>query len=128
MAKRVFVVKKSLSGNNVYRKLSDYSEGDTVAGVFFGLHECQYGKQNPKIKVIHADFKDGTGASFIGKVLVINHCGSIQNLVDNGEVGQAFQLVYGGTDVISKGPFKGKSFHKFDIDQIELDEQEDVDL
>lgn len=127
MSKRVFNVKKTLTGANVYRPWKDYVEGDVVVGTYQGVHVDNYKKNNAKIKVVHAEFADGTGDTFIGKTLVINSCGSLEKSLESMVEGCAYQFVYNGTVTLAKGPYAGKEAHSVAIEEVEL-ESEDAGL
>jgi hypothetical protein len=120
--KRKFTVTKTISAQQSYRKLSEYSEGDTVVGKYVGTHVCQYDKQNPKIQVLEAIFKDGTGPALAGKILVVNHCGALGKAMEEVEVGEYVQLEYTGTVPLTKGKFAGKDCYTFDVQVVTLDE------
>jgi hypothetical protein len=123
--KRKYAVKKKLSGSQSYRKWEDYSEGDVVVGEFVGIHTCQYDKQNPKIKVLEADFKDGSGEDLVGKTLVLNSCGSLDKAMEEVEENDILQVEYTGKIVLEKGPFAGKTAHTMEVSICEADEEEE---
>lgn len=121
MEKRSYKITKTISGSQSYRKWSEYKEGDVVIGQYVGIHICQYDKENVKIKVLDAQFKDGSGESFIGKTLVINHCGSLEHAMKEVSEGECLQIEYTGKTMLTKGPFKGKEAHTVEVNVVELD-------
>ena len=121
--KRVFQTKKALTGSNLYKKWEDYSEGDVVVGVFEGIHTDKFKKENAKIKVVHAEFADGTADNYIGKTLVINSCGSLNKAMESMVEGAAYQFVYNGKITLEKGPYAGKEAHTLSIDEVDLGEE-----
>lgn len=118
--KRVFQTKKVLTGSNLYRKWSDYAEGDVVVGVFEGIHHDKFKKDNAKVKVHYAEFADGKGDDFVGKTLVINSCGSLEKALGEMTEGAAYQFVYGGKITLEKGPYAGKEAHTLSIQEVDL--------
>ena len=126
-AKRIFNVKKTLTGSNVYRTWKEYSEGDVVVGTFQGVHIDNYKKNNAKIKVAYAEFADGTGEDLVGKTLVINSCGSLEKALENMDEGSAYQFIYNGTIQLQKGPYAGKDAHSVAIEEVDLTEEESAD-
>ncbi len=103
--KRKFKVTRTVSAQQEYRKWSDYAEGDVVIGQFAGIHICSYDKENYKVKVLDAQFKDGSGEALIGKILVLNSCGSLDKAMKEVQVGEYVQMEYTGTVPITKGPY-----------------------
>lgn len=124
-AKRKFTVTKTLSGSQSYRKWSDYSEGDVVIGQFVGIHLCQYKKENVKIKVLDAQFKDGSGDTYIGKTLVINHCGSLEHAMQEVKEGEHVQIEYTGKMTLAKGPYAGKEAHTVAVAVVEIESEDE---
>jgi hypothetical protein len=123
--KRNYVVRKALSaGNQTYRKWSDYSEGDVVVGTFVGIHTCQYDKENFKVKVLDAQFADGTGDSFIGKTLVLNNVAFLNTAMEKVTEGEVVQVEYTGTTPISKGKYAGKDCHTGSVAVVEIEAEE----
>jgi hypothetical protein len=123
---RSYTVARQLSGSQSYRKWTDYAEGDVVVGQYVGIHTCQYGKDNVKLKVLDAQFADGTGESFIGKVLVINHCGALEHSMKEVKEGEYIQVEYTGKTLLTKGPFAGKDCHTVAVNIVELDDASDA--
>jgi hypothetical protein len=128
MEKRKFTVTKTLSGQQSYRKWSDYSEGDTMVGEFVGIHVCQYKKNNVKLRILEANFKDGSGDTYTDKVLVVNHCGALENAMDEVELGEFIQIEYTGTTKLMKGPFAGKDCHTVAVSVVEIEGSSDDGL
>lgn len=125
--KRVFNVKKTLTGSNVYRPWKDYSEGDVIVGAFQGIHIDNYKKNNAKVKVVYAELADGTGDDLVGKTLVINSCGSLEKALENMEEGTGYQFVYNGKITLDRGPYAGKEAHSVAIEEVDLEEVESTD-
>jgi hypothetical protein len=125
--KRVFNVKKTLTGSNIYRPWKDYSEGDVIVGTFQGVHIDNYKKNNAKVKVAYAELADGTGDTLVGKTLVINSCGSLDKALDNMDEGSAYQFVYNGKITLDRGPYAGKEAHSVAIEEVDLEEIENTD-
>ena len=131
MFKRRFASKKSLKGAMEFRKWSDYEIGDIVVGKFVGIHHCQYDKENPKIQVIEAFFKDGSGAQLTGKNLVLNSCGVLDSAMKEVKEGDIIQVEYCGQTELTKGKYAGKEAHSLNIEiveEIEEDGEEAEDL
>lgn len=125
--KRKFKSVRTVSAQQMYRKWSDYAEGDVVIGQYVGIHVCDYEKENMKIKVVDAQFKDGTGENYIGKVLVLNSCGSLDKARKEVSLNEYIQMEYTGTTEITKGKFTGKDAHTISLEVVELDEEEQSD-
>lgn len=121
--KRVFQTRRTLTGANVYRSWKDYTEGDVVVGHFEGIHVDNFKKNNAKVKVVYAEFADGTGDSFVGKTLVINSCGSLEKAMETMTEGAGYQFVYGGKVTLQKGPYAGKEAHSLEITEVEIEEE-----
>jgi hypothetical protein len=129
MTKRVFTVKKSLGGPQLYRKWEDYSEGDVVTGQFIGIHTCQYKKKNYKIKVLDAQFEDFKLAeSLIGKVLVLNSAGSLDKQMEEVQEGEYIQMEYSGKTMLTKGPYAGKEAHGMIVNIVEVEDDAESSL
>lgn len=120
--KRQFKTVKKLSGQKKYRKWDEYDIGDIVIGKFVGIHTDQYKKECPMIQVLDAQFKDGTGETFVGGTLVLNACGVLAKAMENVTEGEIIQVEYQGTSEIQKGPYKGKDAHVMAVEIVELDE------
>ncbi len=125
--KRIFTEKKKLAGSQTYRKWSDYSEGDVVVGKFVGTHTDNYDKVNPKIKVIHAEFRDGSGEALIGQTLVLNSCGVLDKAMEDVQEGEYIQVVYNGTITMQKGKYAGKEAHTMDVSLVDPNEVESME-
>lgn len=119
--KRSFKITKTLSGAQTYRGWKDYSEGDVVIGQFIGIHVDQYKKENVKLLVLDAQFKDGSGEALEGKVLVLNHCGSLEHAMAEVSEGEYVQVEYTGKITLSKGPYAGKEAHTVAVAVVEID-------
>ena len=128
MSRRTFKVKKKLNGPQNYRKWSDYAIGDLILGTFVGIHEDKkYGKEHFKMKVMDAQFKDGTGDEFEDKILVLNACGSLSKAMDGVEEGQVFQVEYLGMAEMEAGNYAGKEAHSVEVSIMEEDDTEGVE-
>lgn len=128
MYKRRYQVKKQINGSQTYRKWEEYSVGDIVIGEYIGDHVCQYKHSNPKIKVLEAMFKDGSGEDMEGKTLVLNACGSLTKAMEQVEEGDIIQVEYQGKNLLTKGPYAGKESHSVSLAICEEAEETDEDL
>jgi hypothetical protein len=124
MYQRRFATKKAIKGNMEYRKWDDYEIGDIVVGKFVGMHHCQFEKENPKISVLEAFFKDGSGAQLTGKTLVLNSCGTLDSAMKEIKEGDLIQLEYTGKVALTKGKFAGKEAHTMNIETVEEVEED----
>jgi hypothetical protein len=123
--KRTFKVTKTIGGAQSYRQWADYSEGDIVIGTYQGIHICQFKKENYKVKVLDAQFKDDPdlATSLIDKTLVLNENGSLKKQMTESGIkeGDLFQVEYTGKYMITKGPFAGKEGHGVSVSLLEED-------
>jgi hypothetical protein len=128
MEKRKYVVRKQLNGPKTFRKWSEYAVGDIVIGTFVGKHEdTTYNKTHWIFKVEEAFFKTD-GEKFVGKNLVINSCGSLDNAMEQVSEGQLVQIEYMGQVEMTKGKYAGKEAHSVKVDIVEVDEGEEDDF
>ena len=119
-------VKKSLGGATTFRKLDDYSAGDTVIGTYIGIHTDQFGNDNHKIKVLDAQFEDDDFAeTIIGKTFVINKCGSLDKQMEEVNEGDTISAEYTGKSMLTKGPFAGKEAHGFSVSLVDVETSEE---
>lgn len=120
MEKRIWKTKRTVSGiQKMYRKWSDYKEGDMLVGKYVDDHMDQYDKNCPVIEVIEATTKDRTfQKDVIGKNLVLNHSGMIGVAFDKVKKGEIVQLEYQGTSTIEKGKFAGKEAHVVKVEVV----------
>ena len=128
MTKRNFKVttKKTLGGSMIFRKLDEYSEGDTVIGTYIGIHTDQFKNDNFKIKVIDATFEDQDFAeTIIGKTFVLNKCGSLASQMEDVNEGDSISAEYTGKSLLTKGPFAGKEAHGFSVSVVEIENEDE---
>lgn len=130
MLSRKYVIKEGLSGGGakIFRKWSLYQVGDVVVGEYIGDHKDNYGKTNRILKITEAMFKGEDAKAWAGKQLVLNSCGMLDKAFEEGGIakGEFLMVEYTGSNVIEKGPYKGKESHTVKIDRISMDDQEVV--
>lgn len=126
--RKTYKVKRNLTGPVEYRAWKEYAEGDVVVGRLIGWHKDNYEKSCPKVKVEDGHFKDGSIDKYIGKTLVLNSCGTLDNAIEDVVEGDLIQLEYTGTVEMKEGPYKGKDAHTMAVDVVEEDDgQEEVE-
>jgi len=122
--RRTFIAKKKLSAPLNYRPWESWEAGDYVIGKFVGINVCQFKKKNWKVEGEEAEFEDGTSANLVKKTLVLNACGKLEKLYDEGEVeeGMFIRVGYLGQAELTKGPFAGKLAHQLEVDIMEMED------
>jgi hypothetical protein len=124
VAKRQFQTKKTLRGQQEYRKWEDYAVGDYIIGTYVGIHICQYKKENYKFKILDAQFEDADlAASLIGKTLVLNSAGFLTKPMSEVQEGETVKVEYNGKTTLQKGTYAGKDAHTGSVEIVELDEE-----
>lgn len=123
MPKRSFKKGKTLSGGQrVYRKWSDFDEGDAVIGKYVGSSIDNYKKPSWHIEVEDAQFADKKAAkALIGKVWGANASGKLNKAMEEVEEGTFVQITYLGKSEMQSGPYEGSDAH--DIEVVELEEE-----
>lgn len=90
-----------------YWKYSDLDPGTKLVskGEFIGVTEGRYGNQYNFIEI------DG------GQHVVLNKAGQFEWRIDQGHMveGQVFDVVFQGTEKLTRGQYAGKDVNKFDI-------------
>lgn len=126
--KRRFAVKQSLIGSSsAYRPWKEWKEGEYVVGIFQGTSKDNFGNTNCIIKVVEADFLDSDAATALeGQTLTLNSCGSLNHVIEEMAVGNAYSFHYNGETTLAKGKFAGKKSHSVKIDDVDLDKVEYV--
>jgi len=126
--KRVFKTAKKLSGSRqVYRKWSEWNEGDILIGKYKGFKEDQYEKPNWLVEVEDACFSNAKEAKeLVGKVIGLNSSGQLDKAMEKLTEGQWVQITYNGTAEIEKGKFKGKDAHVIEVDLLVEDGAEEA--
>lgn len=84
-------------------KLDSYSEGDVVIeGVYVGSYETQFGQ--PAFKFMEKN----------GSIRAVS-CGTLKHKMQDVEKGTTCRIIYLGKQILSKGTYKGRSFHDVDL-------------
>lgn len=121
--KRVFRTTQQVTGfQKQFRAWKDYAIGDVVIGkILKETHKDKYDKFCLIIEVLDAQFKNGTGDTFVGKNLVINSSGQIAKAQERGDLypGQLAQFTYMGTSLMEKGKFAGADAHVIEVAIVE---------
>lgn len=117
-----------LTGSKVFRPWALWEEGDTIIGSLVNISEDNYGKPNYEISVIEVDFAEDQ-ASYenkkgekivcktpnVGEIFVLNSNGSLDRSMERVENGDVVKVIYQGVDILAKGKYAGKEFHKLDV-------------
>ena len=94
--------KEIAGGETRYPKYAECDDGDLIVeGTFKGTSEGKFGVQYM--------FTDKEGPVVLGKA---GHLDYLMSQVDEGSL---VQVVYGGSEVMTKGAYAGKSAHRFKV-------------
>lgn len=105
---------KTVMGQSSYRPWNKWSEGDYLIGKYVSQSEDQFGKANYKVEVIEGQFDDGTTPK-VGTVFTFNSSGALNKAMEEITEGDIIKVIYKGEDTITKGKYKGKSFHSMEV-------------
>ena len=105
---------KTVMGQSSYRPWKKWSEGDYLVGKYVSQSEDQFGKANYKVEVIEGQFEDGTTPK-AGAMFTFNSSGALNKAMDEISEGDIIKVIYKGEDTITKGKYKGKSFHSMEV-------------
>lgn len=107
---------RQVMGESSYRSWKEWAIGDSVEGVLQKISEDQFGKPNYALKVVECKFEDSDAEIEVGKTLTLNSNGALDYAVNQGiNIGDTFKVIYMGEDVMAKGKYKGKKFHKLQV-------------
>ncbi len=114
-----------VKGERIYKKWNEWEVEDFVVGKLIEVGEDQYKKANYIVEVIETSLE---GVE-VGKNLCLNSNGSLDYRMEDVEIGTIIRVEYEGEGVMEKGPYKGKKFHKVDLQIAVADSsEEDEDL
>jgi len=103
---------KEVGGNIVFRKWTDFKQGDTIEGLYKGRGKTDaYGKQAYLFDVTFCSFDK----SFEGKTLGLNQMGNLDSKMANVQEKDYIMMSYEGKYKLEKGPFKGKEAHNVKV-------------
>ena len=105
---------KTVMGQSSYRAWKKWEPMDFLVGKFLSQHEDQFGKPNYKVEVIESEFQDGT-APKVGSTFTFNSSGALNKAMEEIKEGDVLKVIYKGEEVVSKGKYKGKSFHSMEV-------------
>lgn len=128
--KRVFTPTARLTkGPTVYRKWSDWQVGDILIARYTGTQvDKKYGKLGRVVEVLEADFKDGSGAKYAEKTMVLNQTGKLDKALEDQPFGIVFQLTFKGKTQITSGPYAGGEANDMEILVGEIEAEDAVEL
>lgn len=106
---------RKVKGSRTYKKWSEWELGDFVVGKFIEQGQDQYKKNNYIVEVIETSFEDVK----VGSNLCLNANGSLDYRMEDLDIGTIVRVEYEGEDVLEKGPYKGKKFHKVSVEVAE---------
>lgn len=107
---------RQVMGASNYRSWKNWSVGDSIEGVLQSITQDQFGKPNYTIKVIACNFENKDENIEVGANFTLNSNGALDYAVNAGiNKGDTFKVIYKGEDVMTKGKFKGKKFHKLEV-------------
>lgn len=125
-----------LTGKKVFRPWAQWEEGDGIIGRLINVSEDNYGKNNYEIEVQEVDFSQDEvsytnkkGEEVVckapqpGEVFVLNSNGSLDRAMEQVDTGDFVKVIYSGTDVLTKGKYAGKEFHKLEVFVSKEDEE-----
>lgn len=129
---RKFKSKRKLVGaNSVFRPWKNFEIDDSFVGIYKGSRD-NVGKFSATVhdfEVLESDFADGFTVEE-GKLLSLNSMGSIDNQVQELQVGEAVQMTYVGEEKLPPGhPFAGGNCHQVElvVGDFEEDEEDSSD-
>ena len=69
------------------------------------------------LKVISIDFEDKTAEVKVGENFTLNSNGALDYAINQNGIGlgATIKVIYKGEDVMTKGKYKGKKFHKLEV-------------
>lgn len=102
-------------GSRSYRSWKKWSEGDYLIGKFKKQYEDQFGNPGYEVAVIETDFAEEGDNLNEGDILGLNSCGGLNYKMEEVPENAVIKVEYMGTDVMEKGPMKGKEFHKVEL-------------
>lgn len=105
---------KRVTGASNYRKWTEWKVGDYMVGKYNSQTTDKYNKPNYSFEVQETKFADGKNIT-TGDFMTLNSNGSLDFAMKNVEEGDIVMVVYKGKDVQTKGPYKGKEFHKLEV-------------
>lgn len=105
---------KPVFGGSSYRAWKQWASGDFLVGSYVSQKADNYGNPSYKVEVIEAKFADGT-APKAGAFFSFNSSGSLNKVMEEVNEGDAIKVIYKGTEVVSKGKFKGKPYHAMEV-------------
>ncbi len=107
---------RQVMGATSYRSWKNWAIGDMIEGTLQKITEDQFGKPNYTMKVISCDFEKEDENIEVGSNFTLNSNGALDFAVNSGiNIGDTFKVIYKGEDVMTKGKFKGKKFHKLEV-------------
>jgi hypothetical protein len=96
-------------------KKDDYELACANAGIVtLSQAEDNFGNPTYKVEVIEAAFEDGTQPK-AGTMFTFNSSGTLKKAFEEIEDGQIVKVIYKGEETVTKGKFKGKSFHSMEV-------------
>jgi hypothetical protein len=103
---------KEIGGNIVFRKWTEFEQGDTIEGIYKGRGKTDvYGKQAYLFDITYSSFDK----SLEGKTLGLNQMGNLDSKMLNVKEKDYIMMSYEGTYKLEKGPFKGKEAHNVKV-------------
>jgi hypothetical protein len=111
-----------VTGQKFFRKWTTWKSGDSVVGKLISTSTDNYGKPNYDIEVIECDFQ-GEIEPAVGDVMSLNANGSLDKAMETISTGDIFKVVYSGKDVLKKGKYAGKEFHKLSVYRADVGSQ-----
>lgn len=131
MAKRIFKVKKEISGSaTTFRKWDEWKVGDTFVGEFKKMKMDQkYDKPTWTFLIEEAMFvgKPKASSALKGKQLTLNSNGKLDKAMAEVKPGQFVEIEYMGKKRMEGGKYKGKEAHDVKVSLLSDDEDEEID-
>lgn len=108
---------RQLMASTAYRSWKNWTIGDMIEGTLQKISEDDYGKPNYMLKVISIDFEDKEAEVEVGANFTLNSNGALDYAINQNNIGlgATIKVIYKGEDVMTKGKYKGKKFHKLEV-------------
>ena len=127
-------VRRQVNPALVYKRWSDWSQGDYIIGEYIGTKfDQKFDKEVYMVKLEQvnlADPKTSQGSAIReGMTIGLNHCGGLATRMAEVKIGDCIELVYNGLSELPSGhKFKGKDAHQFEVyilgDEVESEEED----
>ena len=133
MAKKVYkVVRRAQVRAEIFKKWAEWEVDDYIIGKYIGSYQDKYKKDNFVFQIEDSSFQsvedaDGKKVKVSGKLMALNHCGSLGNQMGEVTVGELVQVTYTGKRKVKGGDFAGEDCHTVDVAFVAEEGAEDTE-